>query len=363
MALRVACFAGARPNFMKIAPLLRALKQDRRFTATFVHTGQHYDYAMSDVFFRDLGMPQPDSLFEIGSGTHAEQTARTLAATASLIKRQPFDWAVVVGDVNSTVGVALAAHKLSVPVAHVEAGLRSDDRRMPEEINRIVTDHLSTLLFTPSADAGVNLEREGIDKRRVRLVGNIMIDSLVHLLPRAEQAKPWEEYELEPKKYAIMTAHRAENVDNRLKLRQLLDIVVEVSVRLPVIFPLHPRTKRRLIELEALDWLREQPGLKITEPLGYMEFLGLVSAAAVTLTDSGGLQEETTYLGVPCLTLRENTERPVTVEMGTNMLTGLDVEMVAGNLDLVLQGRYKAGSVPPLWDGGTAPRVIKALAG
>jgi len=362
LPITAACFVGARPNFMKIAPILRVLRQDRRFTTLFVHTGQHYDYAMSEVFLRDLGLPPPDALFEVGSGSHAAQTAKVITAAEAFFNRHHPQWAVVVGDVNSTLGVALAASKLGVRVAHVEAGLRSFDRRMPEEINRIVTDHLSQLLLASCPEAVENLEREGVDRSRVRLVGNVMIDSLVHLLPKARQAQPWRNYELEPKSFVIITAHRPENVDNRLQLRRLVEILEQVAARLPVLLPLHPRTRQRLQEAGALARLQSLPALHLTEPLGYLEFLGLLDACTAALTDSGGLQEETTYLGVPCLTMRENTERPITVEVGTNTLTGLDPGLVLSCLDQVLAGTYKQGVIPPLWDGKAASRIVTALA-
>jgi len=361
LALHIACFVGARPNFMKVAPLLRLLRQDRQFAPSFVHTGQHYDFQMSEVFLHDLGLPAPDALFEVGSGTHAAQTARVMSATEHYFNRFRPDWAVVVGDVNSTLGVALTAARMGIAVAHVEAGLRSGDRAMPEEINRIATDHLSRLLFLPSADAGENLEREGVDRSRMRLVGNVMVDSLFLVLPRARKAEVWARYQLAPKHYCVVTAHRPENVDNRLHLRRLTDILAQVAARLPAVLPLHPRTRQRLEQARALAALQEVPGLHLTEPLGYLDFLGLVDGAAVALTDSGGLQEETTALGIPCLTLRENTERPITVTVGTNTLTGLDPLAVSACLDQVLAGTYKVGAIPPLWDGKAAERIVRAF--
>jgi len=360
--LQVACVAGARPNFMKIAPILRALRADRHFAPPlFVHTGQHYDYSMSEVFLRDLGLPPPDALFEVGSESHAVQTAKVMAATEQLLNRYPVDWVVVVGDVNSTLGAALTAAKRGVPVAHVEAGLRSGDLGMPEEINRIATDHFSHLLLLSSADAGENLVQEGIDQGRQRLVGNVMIDSLLRVLPTARAARTWERFGLERKGYLVMTAHRPENVDNRLRLRRLAEIMELAVARLPLVMPLHPRTRTRLEGAGMLENLQHLAGLHLTEPMGYVDFLGLLEGSAGALTDSGGLQEETTYLGIPCLTLRDNTERPITATIGTNTLTGLDPDAVLDVLQRVLEGKYKQGGIPPLWDGDTAKRIAAAL--
>ncbi len=356
--MRLMQVVGARPNFMKIAPLWRAIASRGFATQKLVHTGQHYDAAMSDVFFADLGMPVPDVFLGVGSGSHGEQTAAVLRAMEKLLERERPDLLIVAGDVNSTLASALAAAKLGVPVAHVEAGLRSGDRRMPEELNRLLTDQLSDLLFTPSPDADAHLAREGIASGKIHLVGNAMIDTLLEHLEAARRSGVLARMGLKAREYAVLTLHRPSNVDDREHLKPLLRAIGELAAVKPVLFPAHPRTRKRLAELGV-----EPPaGLRIMEPLGYLEFLALTDSAAAVLTDSGGLQEETTVLGVPCLTLRENTERPVTIEQGTNVLVGLNPERIVEEGRKALRGEWKRGRVPELWDGKAAERMASVIA-
>ena len=345
---------GARPNFMKVAPVMNALKARKHVVQTLVHTGQHYDANMSDVFFEQLGIPAPDVNLAVGSGTHARQTAEIMTRFEPvLLERQP-DLVLVYGDVNSTVATALVCAKLGVRVGHVEAGLRSFDRTMPEEINRLVTDQLADLLFTPSEDGDVNLQKEGIPAEKIFRVGNVMIDSLVKLLPAAQRQKQ----NGPPERYALVTLHRPANVDDSVILKRILQSLLEVSHDLSVIFPAHPRTRKRIA-----DFGLHADQLQILDPLSYLEFLAMQSRATVVITDSGGIQEETTYLGVPCLTLRENTERPVTVSLGTNVLVGRDPDKLRSELSRILAGQAKKGTVPPLWDGHAGERIATLLAG
>jgi UDP-N-acetylglucosamine 2-epimerase (non-hydrolysing) len=346
---------GARPNFMKVAPIIAALRNREGVRQVLVHTGQHYDAKMSDVFFRDLGMPDPDIHLGVGSGTHAQQTAKVMAEIEPTLLGERPDMVVVAGDVNSTLAVALTAVKLHIRVAHVEAGLRSRDWSMPEEVNRILTDRLSDLLFTPSRDGDENLAKEGIDPERIHFVGNVMIDSLRAALPRAAESRIHERLEVRKGGYALATLHRPANVDAPEALRRLLDVLAEVALDIPVLFPIHPRTRARL----PSDFRAE--GLKLIEPLGYLDFLALLAEARLVMTDSGGIQEETTALGVPCLTLRENTERPVTVSVGTNLLVGTDPERVVPAARDVLAGRVRKGGLPELWDGNAAQRIADVL--
>jgi UDP-N-acetylglucosamine 2-epimerase (non-hydrolysing) len=347
---------GARPNFMKAAPVLRALAA-HGIQNTLVHTGQHYDAAMSDVFFQQLEMPEPDCNLEVGSGSHAQQTAAVMLAFEPVVIDRKPDLVLVYGDVNSTVAAALVCAKLGVAVGHVEAGLRSRDRTMPEEINRLLTDQLSDLLFTPSADGDQNLIREGIDPSKIHLVGNVMIDTLVRLLPQAQLRVPADL----PKPYALVTLHRPSNVDDLPWLRQLLDTLVELSEQLLVIFPVHPRTRQRFSEVGSSSNISAR--LRFLEPQPYLEFLALQQRAALVITDSGGIQEETTYLGVPCLTVRENTERPITVTQGTNQLVGRDLARLRkAAVEILEQGQKEAGrNPPPLWDGHASDRIANIV--
>ena len=347
---------GARPNFMKLAPLVRALRGRPDWRHVIVHTGQHYDANMSQVFFDDLEIPAPDVHLGVGSGTHAQQTARVMLALEDVLVAHAPTLVIVVGDVNSTLAASLVASKLDIPVAHVEAGLRSFDRTMPEELNRLLTDQLATLLLTPSPDADVNLQREGVPPERIHCVGNIMIDSLLHVLPRARASRAWERFGLDPGGYALVTLHRPANVDERDMLRDLLAVLERVGARLPVLFPVHPRT-RKMIEEHGLTPRR----VRLVEPVGYRDFVALESAARLVLTDSGGIQEETTVLGVPCLTMRPNTERPVTVSAGTNRLVGREPAVIWAAVEDVLGSPMPSGPPPPLWDGQTAGRIVRVI--
>jgi UDP-N-acetylglucosamine 2-epimerase (non-hydrolysing) len=352
---------------MKAAAVLRALEGYPHVRTTLVHTGQHYDPALSDVFFEDLGMKRPDVSLGVGSGKHAAQTARVMEGMEALLEQgapegNPFRRVVVVGDVNSTMAAALAAVKLGIPVAHVEAGLRSFDRSMPEEINRMVTDSVSDLLFV-SEPAGVeNLTREGHPSEQIHLTGNVMIDVLKRLLPKARARSTLADYGLEPDRYAVVTLHRPANVDDPHTLLRLLEVLVEVSERIKVVFPIHPRTRNRLAEFGLADRVETANGMLLLPPLGYLDFLALTSRAQVIITDSGGLQEESTALGIPCLTMRPNTERPITVTEGTSTLVGSDTEKLREALNTVLRREYRHGRCPDLWDGRAAERIAAVLA-
>ena len=359
---------GARPNYVKTAPLMHQMaRHPGVFEQTLVHTGQHYDYSMSEVFFEHLGMPQPDIHLGVGSGSHAQQTGRVMQAfELVLVERRP-DWVVVVGDVNSTLACALTAAKLGVKVAHVEAGLRSFDRTMPEEVNRILTDQISDLLFTPSPEADENLRREGIRGERIRLVGNVMIDTLVALLPEA--AKRWQSIRgrlglRDGEPFVLVTLHRPSNVDEPGVLRELVVALAQVGRRTAVVFPVHPRTRERLGTLGIGE--AQMPGVKLVEPLGYLDFLALQHHAAAVVTDSGGVQEETTYLGVPCLTVRPNTERPVTITHGTNRLVPSEAAVIVDEVVEILdrpQGASRRYAPPELWDGHAAERIVDVFLG
>lgn len=346
---------GARPNFMKAAPVIRALSA-YPVEQIVVHTGQHYDFNMSDIFFQQLGMPAPDVNLQVGSASHAQQTAHIMCKFEPVVLEKKPDLVVVYGDVNSTVAAALVCSKLMVRVAHVEAGLRSFDREMPEEINRLVTDQLSDLLFTPSEDGNRNLEREGVAPEKVFFAGNVMIDTLVRMLPEADRRLPADL----PSRYALVTLHRPSNVDDLDWLGSLLSSLERVGNDLQVIFPVHPRTRQKIANLGAAE---KNGHIRYLEPLPYLDFLALQKHAAVVITDSGGIQEETTFLGVPCLTVRENTERPVTITMGTNALVGRDTSVLARELNRILSGHRKGAGVPPLWDGHAAERIAKVIAG
>ena len=359
--LKVHLVAAARPNFMKIAPLYHELKAKDWCLPQVVHSGQHYDYNMSAAFFEDLGLSEPDFHLGVGSGNHGEQTGRCLIAYEKVLMETRPDWVVVVGDVNSTMACALAARKLLIRIAHLEAGLRSFDRTMPEETNRLVTDAIADLLWTHSPEADQNLIREGIPARRIELVGNIMIDSLEMLRARieAQQKGVLRELDLEKGGFGLVTLHRPSNVDQAETLGPLVESLKRLSRELPLVFPLHPRTRDRLASFGLWEDFKTAPGIKVLDPLGYVRFMGLVFGCRLVITDSGGVQEETTYLGIPCVTLRPNTERPVTVSQGTNRLvepSGL--EQAVGEILTDGQGR---GQVPAFWDGRTAGRVADSL--
>jgi UDP-N-acetylglucosamine 2-epimerase (non-hydrolysing) len=361
--LKVINVVGARPNFMKVAPIVEAMKRrEREFTPLVVHTGQHYDSAMSDAFFRDLDLPQADVYLEVGSASHAAQTAAVMERFEPVVVKEEPDWVLVVGDVNSTLACALVCVKLGVNVAHVEAGLRSRDRTMPEEINRLLTDQISNLLFTPSEDACANLLAEGIAQDRIRFVGNIMIDSLLKYLPRATKSTVAQDLGLREDGYAVLTLHRPSNVDDGTTFSRILEALEEISKRLPIIFPVHPRTRKTIAKLGFFERIDKTTDLRMIEPLGYIDFLSLCSRARLILTDSGGIQEETTVLGIPCITLRETTERPVTVEIGTNNVVGTDPRRITTTAFAMLDGpKTMQHSLPPLWDGHTADRILDAL--
>jgi UDP-N-acetylglucosamine 2-epimerase (non-hydrolysing) len=350
---------GARPNFMKAAPVLTALRL-RSAAQTLVHTGQHYDAKLSDEIFRELELPDPDVNLGVGSGSHAEQTAQVLVGMERVILERRPDVVLVYGDVNSTMAATLAAAKLGTPVGHVEAGLRSGDLTMPEELNRLVTDRLASILFTPSEDADANLRAEGVPPASIRRVGNVMIDTLVRLLPKTRPDDMLRSLSLGngqgPLPFALVTLHRPSNVDDPQTLAALLAALAEIARELPVVFPMHPRTRRR-----AADAGLDVRGIRVTDPLTYLEFLALQRHATMVITDSGGIQEETTFLGVPCLTMRENTERPITVTVGTNQLIGRDTDRLKAQAAAILAGKAKRGSVPELWDGHAAERIAREL--
>lgn len=347
---------GARPNFMKMAPVIEALARPGN-RQLLVHTGQHYDHNMSKVFFDQLGMPQPDIYLGIGSDTHARQTARIMTAIEEVCQEHRPDLVLVAGDVNSTAATALVTAKSSIPLGHVEAGLRSFDREMPEEVNRVVVDHLSDLLFTTEADGDKNLHREGISPEKIFFVGNCMVDSLLRHREQALAAAPWRSFDLEPRGYQLLTLHRPSNVDHLETLKTLLATLATASVQLPMLFPVHPRTRQRIEDLG-------QPlpsSLRLCEPLPYLTFLGLMASARVVLTDSGGIQEETTVLDVPCLTLRRNTERPVTCDQGSNRLVGTEPARILDSLDEIFGDRWPAARCPPLWDGQASRRIADVI--
>jgi len=346
---------GARPNFMKVAPVYAALGSHVGVRQTIAHSGQHYDFNMSDVFFQQLGLPAPDINLQVGSGSHAQQTAQIMSRFEAVIMEQKPDMVLVYGDVNSTVAAALVCAKVLVPVAHVEAGLRSFDRTMPEEINRLLTDQISSLLFTPSSDGNENLSREGVVPEKVHLVGNVMIDTLVRMLPETDARIPVDL----PKKFALITLHRPSNVDDIQWLSSMLQELSEISKELPMLFPVHPRTRERLKQAGVNG---QKSTLRLLDPLSYLDFLALQTRATAVITDSGGIQEETTYLGVPCLTVRENTERPVTATIGTNTLVGRSIPRVREEVKKILSGETKQGKIPPLWDGKASERIAMILA-
>lgn len=350
---------GARPNFMKIAPLMREYKKHPGIDAKLVHTGQHYDAAMSKLFFEQLELPEPDVNLHVGSGSHAQQTAAIMQKFEPVLLEHQPDWVVVVGDVNSTVACALVATKLGVKVAHVEAGLRSFDRTMPEEINRVVVDSISDLLLVSELSGVENLRREGVAEEKIKFVGNVMIDTLLQHRERSRASTVLRELELTPKRYVTVTLHRPSNVDDPASLRRLLGVFDVVSQQMPVVFVVHPRTRGKLAEIEKTMPLPQ--GVRLVDPLGYLDFLALADNSFAVLTDSGGVQEETTVLGVPCLTMRENTERPVTITQGTNRLVGTDPDRILHNWRSLTLASRSGSSSPLLWDGQAATRCVAAL--
>jgi UDP-N-acetylglucosamine 2-epimerase (non-hydrolysing) len=347
---------------MKIAPVIEEMRRrPERIEPLLIHTGQHYDESMSDSFFEDLHLARPDINLEVGSASHAAQTAQIMIRFESVLEQTRPHWVVVVGDVNSTMAATLVAAKMSVRVAHVEAGLRSRDRTMPEEINRIVTDALADLLLTPSRDADENLRAEGIAAEKICFVGNVMIDTLLKHLERAQESTVLEKFGLKKSEFCAMTLHRPSNVDDRAILLGILDALKVIQERVPIIFPAHPRTQARIKEFGLESMIARQPNLILTEPMSYLDFLQLYSSSRLVLTDSGGIQEETTALGIPCLTLRHNTERPITVTEGTNRIVGNDPEVIRREALLALEGKAAPARVPELWDGRAAGRIVDAI--
>lgn len=361
MGMKILNIVGARPNLMKIAPLAAEMSRHADIQAILLHTGQHYDDQMSRVFFDELGIPRPDIYLGVGSGSHARQTAAIMPAFEDALLEHKPDIVIVVGDVNSTLACSVTAAKLEVPIAHVEAGLRSRDRSMPEEINRLVTDQLSDLLFTTAREAGENLVREGIAPEKIHFVGNVMIDTLNRHRSKARSLGTPQKFRLNPGGYALLTLHRPSNVDDPVVFNGILEALTGIQGELPVLFPAHPRTRKQIEAFGFQERLAAAPGLQIVEPLSYLENLDLMMHARLVLTDSGGLQEETTVLGVPCLTIRENTERPVTITHGTNTLVGTDPERILAETRLILDGNGKTGGIPELWDGHASERIVKVL--
>jgi len=355
---------GARPNFMKIAPLYRALtRSPEQYCPMIIHTGQHYDEKMSKLFFDELGLPEPKAYLQVGSGTHGQQTARIIERYEEYVLsvNKP-EMVIVAGDVNSTISCALVAKKLHIPVAHLEAGLRSFDERMPEEINRVLTDRISDLLLTPSQDGNINLLKEGIAPEKIHLVGNIMIDSLVEHCKKAKNSLITKELSIgDNEPFALITLHRPSNVDEAPGLEMLFSAFNEIASEIRIVFPMHPRTKKNIDRLGLRNQVDQIPNLTITDPIGYLDFMSLQMKARFILTDSGGIQEESTFFGVPCLTLRENTERPITITEGTNQLVPLNSKSIVEYSKKILEGDVKKGAIPEFWDGKTAERVVKVL--
>jgi UDP-N-acetylglucosamine 2-epimerase (non-hydrolysing) len=359
--LTILSVVGARPNFMKVAPIVTELrKSPTLFTSTVVHTGQHYDEKLSKIFFDDLGMPSPDVNLNIGSASHAQQTAAIMAAFEPVLTGRQADLVIVVGDVNSTIACALVAAKLGVPIAHVEAGLRSFDRTMPEEINRVLTDQISDLLFTTEPSAADNLRAEGISDDKIFFVGNVMIDTLLAHRERARAMHVPETMHLERREYGVLTLHRPSNVDDADTFERLVGALICIAAEIPIVFPVHPRTQKRLAASPSAARLIETGRLRLLDPLGYLEFIGLMDGARIILTDSGGVQEETTVLGIPCLTLRENTERPITVTHGTNRIVGTDPASIVAGWEQIKSGTVTPRT-PPMWDGSTAQRIVEVI--
>lgn len=361
MRKKITLVVGARPNFMKAAPLIKKLRENSdQFEASLIHTGQHYDRQLSELFFEQLGMPEPDVFLGVGSCSHAEQTAKIMIELEKTFIQSRPDLLVVFGDVNSTMAAAIVGSKMGIKIAHIEAGLRSFDKAMPEEINRIVTDRLSDYLFVTEPSGLRNLQNEGVPLQKIFFCGNIMIDSLIDNLEKANSSKILSDLSLESKQYATITLHRPSNVDNIEILNGLLGVIAEVGARMPVVFPCHPRTKRRIEEFGLLSRV-PNGNVRVIDPLGYLDFLKLQSGSKIVLTDSGGVQEETTYLKIPCVTIRENTERPVTVEIGSNVLCGSDPERIIRVTSEILNSQAKDSKIPELWDGQTSNRIVNII--
>ena len=359
---KIISVVGARPNFMKIAPIYRELlNYKNNITHLIVHTGQHYDEKMSKIFFDDLELPKPDIYLGVGSGSHSVQTAKIMIEFERIIQEENPNLIIVVGDVNSTLACSIVAAKILIPLAHVEAGLRSFDNTMPEEINRKVTDILSDLLFVTEKSGLENLKKEGISSSKVHFVGNVMIDSLNYYLEKSKNSILMNELNIQPQKYILVTLHRPSNVDQKENLEKILSIFEGFNQKLPIIFPIHPRTQKNIISFGLEERFRKLSNVKIIDPIGYLDFINLMNNSTLILTDSGGIQEETTYLGVPCITMRENTERPITVEIGTNYLVGLNVEKVIEVGNKIISGNIKDHKIPDLWDGKTSNRIVSII--
>ncbi|WP_138430252.1 non-hydrolyzing UDP-N-acetylglucosamine 2-epimerase [Fodinibius saliphilus] len=362
--MKIINVASARPNFMKVAPLLEEYKNHQEIEAKLLHTGQHYDYEMSKIFFDELGIPKPDFHLGVGSGSHAEQTAKVMTEFEKVLQDEQPDWVVVVGDVNPTMACTIVANKMGIKVAHVEAGLRSYDRDMPEEINRVLTDSIADLLLTPSIDGNMNLIKEGIGEEKIRFVGNIMIDTLFNMRKRSDESTILGNLGIREKEYVLVTLHRPSNVDQEETLSNFVDILEETSQELPMVWPVHPRSKNNAEKFGLWERLQSIDDLHLLEPVGYLDNVNLMSNARLVVTDSGGIQEETTALGVPCLTARENTERPITITEGTNTLVGTDPEVILDHIEKHLQNGVAGNKELPkplYWDGNTAKRIVKAI--
>lgn len=362
--MKVLNIASARPNFMKVAPLLEEYENHEKINGQLLHTGQHYDYEMSKIFFDELGIPTPDYHLGVGSGTHAEQTAKVMTELEKVLQKEGPDWIVVVGDVNPTMASTIVANKMGIKVAHVEAGLRSYDRSMPEEVNRVLTDSIADLLLTPSVDGNMNLVEEGIPQDNIRFVGNIMIDTLFKMRERSEESAILADLGISAEKYGLVTLHRPSNVDQEKTLAKFVTVLADTAMKLPLVWPVHPRTRNKAEEFGLWNRLRDIRGLHLLEPVGYLDNVALMNNARFVLTDSGGIQEETTALGVPCLTARENTERPITITEGTNTLVGTDPDTIMEHIRENLQNGaagHRNLAKPLYWDGNTAERIVKAI--
>lgn len=359
--MKIISIVGARPNFMKIAPLLQEFKKYSNINSIFIHTGQHYDKKMSDLFFNELQIPEPDIFFGVGSDTHAKQVAKIMMKFDDICISEKPDAILVVGDVNSTMACTLVASKLEIKIIHLEAGLRSYDRSMPEEINRIITDSLADYLLTPSLDANENLLKEGIPKNKIFFVGNIMIDTLLKYLPITDKSQILQKHNLFPKEYVLITLHRPSNVDNKNNFIKILEALNILQKQIKIIFPVHPRTYKNITNFQLDNVVKKMPNLLLTEPLGYLDFQKLMSNSKLVITDSGGIQEETTVLKIPNITVRENTERPITITKGTNELIGLDTEKLVEFSNKAINGNWKKGKIPKFWDGKTSQRIINII--
>lgn len=361
--MKIISVVGARPNFMKVAPIHKAFKKvsnlDSNISHLICHTGQHYDEKMSKVFFDDLELPKPDFYLGVGSGSHAEQTARVMIEFEKILLQEKPDLVLVVGDVNSTIACTLTAAKLHIKTVHVEAGLRSFDMKMPEEVNRVLTDRISDYLFVTEKSGLQNLKNEGVGDNKVFFVGNVMIDSLVHYLPKVEESNILDQFDITNQGFVLVTLHRPSNVDEPTQLKKLFAVLNELAEKRKVIFPIHPRTENNLDKFSLIDTLHKN--IILTDPIGYIDFIALIKNAELIMTDSGGIQEESTFLGTQCITLRDSTERPITVEVGTNQLLGNNLELAKERALEILEGKIKKGSIPELWDGSAAQRIVEIL--